>query len=169
MHGLPTPPGFRGHALNTIERAALEILIDGLQKSPSQPMQTARKKYASWASKTLLALFLIGVAWYAVTPQHKGHSISPRHFYRLDFYDASPLQRLMHLEMKIPSFVRLYRIQPETLLGESDVVDLWINGQIYWYLNPPMNKVRVGRDVVFENIPPECTDCPPLPDSAVMP
>ncbi len=75
----------------------------------------------------------------------------------------------MHHEMKIPSIVRLYRIQPEILVGESDVVDLWINGQIYWYLDPPMNKVRVGRDVVFENIPPECTDCPPLPDSAVMP
>ncbi|WP_019700083.1 hypothetical protein [Acidovorax avenae] len=55
------------------------------------------------------------------------------------------------------------------MLGESAVVDLWINGQLYWYLNPPMNKVRVGRDVVFENIPPECTGCPPLPDSAVMP
>ncbi len=71
--------------------------------------------------------------------------------------------------MKSPSIVRLYRIAPKELLGESEVVDLWINGQLYWYLNPPMNKVRVGRDVVFENIPPERTDCPPLPDSAVMP
>jgi len=132
-------------------------------------MQTTQRKCAPWASKALLALSLIGSAWYAVTPKHKGHSVSPRHVYRLDFYDASPLQRLMHHEMKIPSIVRLYRIQPEILVGESDVVDLWINGQIYWYLDPPMNKVRVGRDVVFENIPPECTDCPPLPDSAVMP
>ncbi|WP_026433306.1 hypothetical protein [Paracidovorax oryzae] len=132
-------------------------------------MQTTQMKCASWALKTLLALALIGVACYAVTPKHKGQSISPRRVYRLDFYDASPLQRLMHHEMKFPSFVRIYRIQPETLLGESEVVDLWINGQIYWYLNPPMNKVRIGRDVVFENIPPECTGCPPLPDSAVMP
>ncbi len=132
-------------------------------------MQTTQKKYASWVSKATLALSLIGVTWYAVTPKHKGLSISPHHVYRLDFYDASPLQRFMHHGMKAPSFVRLYRIQPEALLVESDVVDLWINGQIYWYLNPRMNKIRVGRDVVFENIPPECTDCPSLPDSAVMP
>jgi len=65
--------------------------------------------------------------------------------------------------MRYPHIIRLYRVDPKTLLGESDVVDLWINGQIYWYLNPPMNKVRVGRDVVFKNIPPECTDCPPPP------
>ena len=67
------------------------------------------------------------------------------------------MQRIINYQMKAPSIVRLYRINPEELLRESGVVDLWINGQLYWYLNPPMNKVRVGRDVVFENIPPECT------------
>lgn len=71
--------------------------------------------------------------------------------------------------MKIPSFVRLYRIQPEILLGESDVVDLWLNGELYWWSDPPLNVVRVGRDVVFNNIPPECSNCPPLPKSALMP
>lgn len=71
--------------------------------------------------------------------------------------------------MKIPSIVRLYRIQPETLLGESAVVDLWLNGELYWWFDPPLNVVRVGRDVVFEHIPPECPDCPPLPNSVLMP
>ncbi|WP_404821593.1 hypothetical protein [Paracidovorax oryzae] len=69
----------------------------------------------------------------------------------------------------MPAFVRLYRIQPNALIGESKVVDLWMNGELYWYTEDPMNKVRVGRDVVFENVPPECAGCPPLPDSAVMP
>lgn len=71
--------------------------------------------------------------------------------------------------MKIPSFVRLYRIQPEILLGESDVLDLWLNGELYWWFDPPLNVVRVGQDVVFHNTPPECSNCPPLPESALMP
>ncbi len=89
--------------------------------------------------------------------------------YRLDYYEASWLQKLVHRDMRYPHVIRLYRVDPKTLLGESSVVDLWINGQIYWYLYPPMNKVRVGRDVVFENISPECKDCPPLTDSADAP
>ncbi|AVT12066.1 MULTISPECIES: hypothetical protein [Paracidovorax] len=117
----------------------------------------------------MLAGLMGSAIWYALSPSLKGFSISPRNVYRIEYYDASPVQRVLHHRMKIPSVVRLYRIHPEKMLGESAVVDLWINGQLYWYLNPPMNKVRVGRDVVFENIPPECTGCPPLPDSAVMP
>ncbi|GKS90188.1 hypothetical protein [Acidovorax sp. SUPP2539] len=107
--------------------------------------------------------------WYGSQPKLFHSAISPRNVYRLEYYEASLLQSLIHPNFKMPSFVRLYRIAPETLLGESDVVDLWINGQLYWYLNPPMNKVRVGRDVVFENIPPECVDCPPLTDAEIMP
>lgn len=120
--------------------------------------------------KALLAAVIIGPAiWYAFTPSLKGIAISPRNVYRIEYYDASPMQRIINYQMKNPSVVRLYRINPEEKLGESEVVDLWINGQLYWYLNPPMNKVRVGRDVVFENIPPECTQCPPLTDSEIMP
>jgi len=127
------------------------------------------ERYRTWVFFSTVAGGFSIAAWYAFTPSLKGISISPRQVYRLEYYDASPVQRILHHDMKFPSILRLYRIAPKELLGESSVVDLWINGQIYWYLNPPMNKVRVGRDVVFENIPPECTDCPPLPDSAVMP
>ncbi|WP_434802442.1 hypothetical protein [Paracidovorax avenae] len=101
----------------------------------------------------VLALILLGAVWYAITPTYKGQSISPRKVYRVEYYDASLLQRILHHEMKIPSIVRLYRIQPETLLRESAVVDLWLNGELYWWFDPPLNVVRVGRDVVFENIP----------------
>ena len=54
-------------------------------------------------------------------------------------------------------------------MGESDVADLWINGQLYWWLNPPVNAVQIGRDIVFLNVPPECTGCSRVPDSAVKP
>lgn len=124
------------------------------------------KKRTTWIAAGLL--LLVGLAYSALPTYDRSH-YSPRHVYRLDYYEASWLQRLMHWDMKYPHVIRLYRIQPETLLGKSQVVDLWLNGEIYWWLNPPVNAVQVGRDVVFENIPPECTDCPRLPDSAVMP
>ncbi|GKT02347.1 hypothetical protein AVKW3434_23180 [Acidovorax sp. SUPP3434] len=107
--------------------------------------------------------------WQGSQPHLFHTSISPRKVYRIEYYEASYLQSLVHHEFKMPGFARLYRIQPETLLGESNVADLWMNGELYWWLNPPVNAVQVGRDIVFENIPPECTDCPRLPDSAVMP
>ncbi|MDA8445458.1 hypothetical protein SAMN05192589_10521 [Paracidovorax valerianellae] len=132
-------------------------------------MKNFSNQYLRRASWALLFAAATVALWYACTPTLKGISISPRNVYRLEYYEASLLQSLIHPDFKMPSFVRLYRIAPETLLGTSAVVDLWINGQLYWYLNPPMNKVRVGRDVVFENIPPECTDCPPLTDAEIMP
>lgn len=107
--------------------------------------------------------------WQGSQPHLFHTAISPRKVYRLEYYEASFLQSLMHHDFNMPAFARLYRIQPETLMGESEVADLWMNGELYWYIEVPMNKVRVGRDTVFENISPECTDCPPLPDSAVMP
>ena len=80
--------------------------------------------------------------------QYQRSHYSPHRVYRLDYYEASWLQKLVHQDMRYPHIIRLYRVDPKTLLGESDVVDLWINGQIYWYLNPPMNKVRVGLSLI---------------------
>jgi hypothetical protein len=126
-------------------------------------------KYLVWAFFAVIAVSLALWVPYGLTPKLIGTSISPRQVYRLEYYDASPLQRLFHMDMKLPGFVRLYRINPEALMEESKVVDLWINGQLYWYLNPPISTIQVGRDVVFEGIPPECTDCPPLTEKQIMP
>ncbi|AVS82094.1 hypothetical protein C8244_14370 [Paracidovorax avenae] len=115
-----------------------------------------------------LAALVVGL-WYASNPKLANTSISPRHVYRVEYYDASLIQRIIHHDMKMPTFVRLYRNDPEVLLGESQVVDMWMNGQLYWWFDPPLNVVQVGRDVVFEGIPPECTDCPKLPESAYRP
>lgn len=135
--------------------------------STSAPMTTTRRFKVT---ALLLGIAVLGtIICSLTTPEYQRSHYSPGSVYRLDYYEASWLQKLVHRDMRYPHVIRLYRVDPKTLLGESGVVDLWINGQIYWYLYPPMNKVRVGRDVVFENIPPECTDCPPLPDSAVMP
>jgi hypothetical protein len=124
------------------------------------------KRLVRW---TAVAVSLLIVVGYSAVPRYDRSHYSPRHVYRLDYYEASWLQRLMHWDMKYPHVIRLYRTQPETLLGESDVVDLWLNGDINWWFDPPLNVVRVGQDVVFENIPPECVDCPRLPDSVLMP
>lgn len=126
-------------------------------------------KYWVWA---FLAVIAVGLAlWmpYGMTPKIRSTYTSPRGIYKLEYYDASPLQRMWNHNMKMPSFVRLHRINPEMLMAESKIVDMWINGQLYWYLNPPMNTIQVGRDIVFENIPPECTDCLPLTDDQIMP
>ncbi|MBF9264857.1 hypothetical protein [Paracidovorax cattleyae] len=102
--------------------------------------------------------------WYAAAPTFFDSENSPHRVYRLEFHKASLLQRIAHSTFKMPYVVRLYRIEPKTLLGESGVVDLWLNGEITWYLNSSvdMNEVRVGRDVAFEKIPPECTTVSPL-------
>ncbi|AVS77796.1 hypothetical protein C8234_06700, partial [Paracidovorax avenae] len=44
-----------------------------------------------------------------------------------EFHKASFLQRITHPSFKMPYVVRLYRIEPKTLLGQSEVVDLWLN------------------------------------------
>ncbi len=128
-----------------------------------------RKKYLRRALWLCLIALFAGCVWYLATPILKGSYISPRHVYRVKYYDDSLIKWLIHYDMKIPSFVRLYRIEPETLIGESDVADLWINGQLYWWPNPPVNAVQIGRGIVFENLSPECTDCSRLPNSAVKP
>ncbi|MFY3383123.1 hypothetical protein [Paracidovorax sp. MALMAid1276] len=128
------------------------------------------RRYLRLIGGLVVVLCVVAGIWRALAPEPAGVSISPRNVYRLEYYDVSPLLRLLrYRDMKFPSFVRLYRINPETLLGESRVVDLWLNGDLYWYLDPPINAIQVGNDIVFENVPPECTDCPRLTDAQVMP
>lgn len=110
-----------------------------------------------------LAIGLAVLAWYASKPVFKGSETSPMKAYRIEYYDASLIQRAINHQMKIPSFVRLYRIQPETLLGESEIVDLWMNGTIQWWTDAPAHAVVVGSSVVFENIPAECPSAPGCP------
>ncbi|MDA8452929.1 hypothetical protein M5C97_24450 [Acidovorax sp. NCPPB 3859] len=107
---------------------------------------------------------LVIIVWYAATPTFFDSENSPHRVYRLEFHKASLLQRIAHPTFKMPYVVRLYKIEPKTLLGESEVVDLWLNGEITWYLNSSVerNEVRVGRDVVFEKVLPECTPASPL-------
>ncbi len=115
----------------------------------------------TWCLMLNAALAMI---WYAATPTFFDSENSPHRVYRLEFHKASIFQRIAHPTFKMPYVVRLYRIEPKTLLGESGVVDLWLNGEITWYLNSSvdLNEVRVGRDVVFEKIPAECAPVSPL-------
>lgn len=116
-----------------------------------------------------LLLIAVGGLWQGSRPKLFHSAVSPHKIYRIEYYEASFLQGMMHREYKMPGFARVYRINPEKIMGESNVVVLWMNGELSWYTFPPMNKIRVGRDIVFEHIPPECTDCPPPAESAVMP
>ncbi|SDC48419.1 hypothetical protein SAMN05192589_102287 [Paracidovorax valerianellae] len=114
---------------------------------------------------------VVVLGWLAFTPRLFNSYNSPRYVYRLEIHDASLLQRAIHYEQKIPSLVRLYHVNSRTLLRESEVVDLWMNGDISWHLDPPIatHKVYVGRDVLFDNIPSECADPSLPPDCPAKP
>ncbi|AVS88315.1 hypothetical protein C8238_08765 [Paracidovorax avenae] len=105
------------------------------------------------------------LGWYATTPTLFMTYNSPHSVYRLEIHRASPWQRIVHRDQEAPAIVRLYRIDPKELLGESKVVDLMDGSGIDWQLDPPVqaNKVYVGPGVVFENIPPECTAAGDIP------
>ncbi len=108
------------------------------------------------------------LGWYASTPTLFNSYNSPHYVYRLEIYDASLWQRIVHYSQRAPSIVRLHRVDPKELLGESKVVDLWAGSEISWHLDPPVqfNKVYVGRDVIFENIPSECPIAGQVPGCA---
>ncbi|WP_211100445.1 hypothetical protein, partial [Azospirillum brasilense] len=99
------------------------------------------------------------LGWYATRPTLFMTYNSPHYVYRLEIYEASLWQRIVHHDQRDPGIFRLYEVNHKKLLGESKVVDLEPGiGAIDWYLDPPMqaNKVYAGLGVVFENIPSEC-------------
>lgn len=105
------------------------------------------------------------LCWYVATPSLFNSYNSPHYVYRLEVYNASIFQRVVNYKFKEPSVVRLYRVEPKILLGESKVTDLWMDGEISWVLDAPvkMGRVHVGNEVIFENIPPECAEISPIP------
>ena len=90
---------------------------------------------------------------------------SPHGVYHLDYYQPSLLQRFFHRNLRDPAVVRLYRVEPMALLGESEVVDLSGGVEIAWLLDPPFafGEVWGARDAVFQKIPPECTSISKIP------
>ena len=98
-------------------------------------------------------------AWHQGSATLSYSTFSPRGVYRIDSYSASWLGRLMHHDASLPGFVRLYRVDPPQLLGESHVVDLNDNGQVFWMMDFG-GKVSVGMDITFNNIPAECPSSP---------
>ncbi|GKT20485.1 hypothetical protein [Acidovorax sp. SUPP3334] len=99
--------------------------------------------------------------WYLSAPTFRYSYNSPRMAYRLEFYDPSILQRIVHYDLRLPKFARLYQVEPPALLGESEVVDMSDgNGKIMWFVEPPkdLQIVSVGMDVEFKNIPLECAE-----------
>ncbi|AVS72276.1 hypothetical protein C8244_19280 [Paracidovorax avenae] len=112
----------------------------------------------------LTACVVLG--WYVTRPTLFMTFDSPHRVYRLEIYDASVWQRIVHHGQRDPAIFRLYRVDPKELLGESEVVDLAPGvGAIDWQLDPPVqtNKVYVGLGVVFENIPSECGEAARIP------
>lgn len=128
-------------------------------------IQLLRSKKVRYIALCLALNALFFATWHLITPTFIYAENSPHRAYRLEFHKASILQRALHTTYKMPYIVRLYRIEPKTLLGESTVVDLLFNGEVSWHLDEPLqfNKVYVGRDVLFDNIPAECAESSAIP------
>lgn len=113
----------------------------------------------------LAVMDLFAIACYLSTPTFAYSENSPHMTYRVDVYNASVLQRIIHYDFRMPAVVRLYRVEPRALLAESQVVDMSAgNGSVSWHTAPPLdfNEVYAGHGVLFENIPSECpTQAPP--------
>ncbi len=108
---------------------------------------------------------LVFFAKYMLTSTLADSDYSPKLVYRLDTYKASRLQQLLHINYEMPGYVQLRRVADNKLLGESGIVNLYLNGELFWLLDT--GTVGVGRDVSFENIPPE--ECPPACDDTPKP
>ena len=106
------------------------------------------------------------LGWHVTRPTLSMAYNSPRYVYRLEIYNASLWQRMVHYDQSDPAIVRLYRVDTKELLGESKVVDLAGGSAIDWQLDPPTpyQTVYFGLDVVFENIPSECAALGQVPN-----
>ncbi len=113
----------------------------------------------------LALVSLVFFAKYMLTSTLAYSNYSPKLVYRLDYYKVSRLQQLLHINYEMPSYVQLRRVDDNKLLGESGIVNLYLNGELNWWLDT--GTVRVGMDVWFENIPPEA--CPPACDDTPKP
>ena len=104
----------------------------------------------------LLALLAVGVAYISIygprvfaTKEYM--KISPKGYYRLEYLKPG-FPYLYSFTKDMPMIVRLYNNRTGELLGESDIVELSGNGEVFWTLkNAP--RIRVGMDIVFPVTP----------------
>lgn len=118
-------------------------------------MRYLKKQKGFWI---LFATLAILIGCYFARSQFQSVHYSPHRVYKLEFHRPSLWQRMAHIDFRDPAFIRLYRVEPKSLLGESPVVDLEGGAEIMWLIDEPhaLGKVWAGQDAVFHNIPPEC-------------
>lgn len=89
---------------------------------------------------------LLFAGWNVYAPTFAYSDNSPHMTYRVDVYNASILQRIIHYDFRMPAIVRLYRVEPRTLLAQSQVVDMsGGDGRISWHTAPRSISTRCMR------------------------
>ncbi|MBI3897431.1 MAG: hypothetical protein HY308_03935 [Gammaproteobacteria bacterium] len=117
-------------------------------------LQTVLKIVAKHKGKLLTISVLVGLAVYFYPRAHVEYvSVSPDRTYRIEMYYPSLFQWLLNRDKQDAGFVRLYRNFDNQYFGESEVVDFFGGAQTMWMMDIS-GRVRVGRDVVFEGVPP---------------
>lgn len=77
--------------------------------------------------------------------------VSPKGYYRLEYLKPGP-PYFFSMTKQYPRFVRLYDNRTGALLGESDIVDMNGNGEIFW-TSKDSPRIRVGMDIEFSAKP----------------
>jgi hypothetical protein len=78
-------------------------------------------------------------------------SISPKGYYRIEYWKPG-FPYLFSLTKDIARFVRLYDNRTGKLIGETEIVDLSSNGQIFWP-SKYTPYIIVGVDIQFPVTP----------------
>jgi hypothetical protein len=104
----------------------------------------------------LPGLFVIAVAYVLICGSHVfankvDQDVSPKGYYRLEYLKPG-FPFLLRITKQMPRIIRLYDNRSGKLLGESDIVDLNGNGEIFWASKDNPN-IRIGMDVAFPASP----------------
>jgi hypothetical protein len=73
--------------------------------------------------------------------------ISPKGYYRLELWEASSWS-FQSWDKEVPAFVRLYDNRSGKLMGESDILEMIGNGEIFWPVDT-VPTVGVGNQISF--------------------
>jgi hypothetical protein len=112
-------------------------------------------KIVIYALLTFIAVFAVTALWFAFNHPIRGAVESPKGRYRIDFYSASFIDRLLlNSNMESPGYAWLVEAKTGRVLSKSGLTELYGNSDILWNINVSQT-IMVGVDIEFKNVEPE--------------
>ena len=95
-----------------------------------------------------LLLLIYGSLWSGKNlAEHSFNDISPKGYYRVEFWDASRLS-FSTWSMEVPVFIRVYDNRRGNLLKETEILDIHSDAQIFWP-SQDEKKILIGVSAEF--------------------